>query len=130
MGFLPDWLTGFDRENFEAGQRADAANAAITRNLYEQGKIDAATLQEAENHYASGNIDPDYEIEAAFDEGLQEGAANVTAVISKPFEIAGTAVGSVLKALPWWLWIAGLAFLAFYLWPVLGPLLGARLKAK
>ena len=126
-----DWITGFDRDNYEAGLAADRANAARNAKLLEQGKISDADFRVSQERFdAAQRYDPDAEIEAAWDEGLQDGANNVTAVLSKPFEIAGTAVGSVLKALPWWLWLAAIAAGAVYFWPVIRPLVSGLAKRR
>ena len=128
MSWLPDWLTGFDREAYEAGLRADELNRARNAELLARGDITEADFQASERRFVEGQFDPDAEIERAFDQGLEEGAANVTAVVSKPFEIAGAGAGAVLKAVPWWIWLAGLGFLLFALWPVIAPTLATRRK--
>jgi hypothetical protein len=128
MAWIHRVLYGVDSE--EDQYRADQAEAALAaENLKDAERYGDAWFAQVTANAARGDLeDASGQVDAAFDEGLREGSANVTAVIRKPFEIAGTAAGSVLKAFPWWLWLAGLAALAFFLWPVLGPALGARLR--
>jgi hypothetical protein len=81
-----------------------------------------------DGHLQAGAIDVDAEIDEAFNEGLQEGAANVTSILSKPFEVAGAGILAVLKAIPFWVWLLVGAVLFFY---VGGPaLLLPMLKRK
>lgn len=125
---LTDTITGFDREAHERGLEIDRQNQARNQELADRGLITQADVIASEENFREAHFDPDSEIAAAFDEGLEEGAANVTAVVTKPIEIAGKAAGSIIGALPAWLWLVGLAALAWFAWPVLGPLLGARIK--
>ena len=122
-----DLFTGFDRENYEAGQAAERRNAEINARLHEQGRLSDADFEITQERFNAGQAyDPDAEIEAAYDEGLDEGANRISKILSKPFELVGTAVGSVLKAFPWWIWVAAIAAGIVYFWPVLRPLLKAR----
>src|SRR5687768_332239 len=125
MSLFEKWIYGVDPA--EEQRRQDALEAALAaENEKDRARYGDKWFEEAQGNLEKSKIDERAEVDQAFDEGLQEGADNVTAVISKPFEIAGTAVGSVLKAFPWWLWVAGLAVAGFYFWPVLRPLLAKR----
>ena len=127
MAWLDRILYGVDLDMEQQRQNdTDAALAAL--NEKKRAQYGDQWFEDASAQLEAGRMNVRYEVNQAFDEGLQEGADNVTAVVSKPFEIAGTAAGSVLKAFPWWLWIGGLIAAAWFLWPVLGPALGARVR--
>jgi hypothetical protein len=56
------------------------------------------------------------QIDAAFKEGLDEGAGNITGFVSGAFSFVGRALGAILLGIPIWAWaLAGLA-----LWLYLG----------
>lgn len=127
MSWIQRVLYGVDLDEEQYRQnQLDAALAA--ENAKDREKYGDAWFEEVSANLEESRIDVEAEVDREFEVGLQEGADNVTSVISKPFEIAGKAAGSVLSAFPWWIWMIGLAALAFTFWPVLGPLLGARLK--
>jgi hypothetical protein len=54
-------------------------------------------------------------LDAAADEGLNEGAANVTGFVGGVFGVVGKALGSVLKGVPFWLWLVLAAVLFVWL---------------
>ena len=117
MSWLPDWLTGFDRENYEAGVAADAQNAGLNRRLHERGRIDDATFEQVLDHDAADDInDPDAEIQYAFDEELGQRTGAVR-------DAASGGISAFMRAtfgiVPWQVWLAGLAIAAVYFWPVL-----------
>jgi hypothetical protein len=126
MSWIQRVLYGVDLD--EEQHRQDQLRAALAaENEKDREKYGDAWFEEAQRNNDSGYVsDVDGAVDQAFDEGLEEGADNVTAFVSKPFEIAGKGVGAVLAGFPWWLWIAGLAVLGFFLWPVVAPALAAR----
>ena len=102
MSFLPDWLTGFDREAYNRGLEADRKNAEITRDLEAKGLITERDYGIAQDHYAGSlDYDPDKAINGAFQEGLDTGTSNVRSVLGSPFGI----VPSLLKIVPWQVWL-------------------------
>lgn len=81
-------------------------------DLYEQAQANAA-------RGATGNVAQ--QIDAAFREGLQDGANNVTGFFGGAFDIVGKGVGAILKAVPWWIWAAAILYLLITT-GLLGPL--------
>lgn len=81
-------------------------------DLYEQAQANAA-------RGATGNVAQ--QIDAAFKEGLQDGANNVTGFFGGAFDIVGKGVGAILKAVPWWIWAAAILYLLITT-GLLGPL--------
>ena len=111
MSWLPDWLTGFDREAYEEGRRADERNRAITDNLHDRGLISDDDYAVAQQHYDdAAAYNPDQDIANAFGEGLDEGASNIRAFGGN---LVNTVVGTPLKIIPWQLWVAGGLYLAW-----------------
>lgn len=106
MSWLPDWVTGFDREAYEAGLEADKRNAEITEGLRERGRMSEEDYQVASEHYAdAAAYDPDKAINEATAEGFQDGIRNVRGtlgdILSVPFKLIPP-IG--------WVIIAGVAF--------------------
>jgi hypothetical protein len=111
------WLTSiFARGEQERGDELD-------RRLREENARDAARYGPAWEAEVERNLtreeaaygtDVDYELGEAFDEGLEEGAQNVSNAIRKPLEIAGTAVGAVVGGIPAWVWLVILAYGAWH----------------
>ena len=81
-------------------------------DLYEQAQANAA-------RGATGNVAQ--QIDAAFKEGLQDGANNVTGFFGGAFDIVGKGVGAILKGVPWWIWAAAILYLLITT-GLLGPL--------
>lgn len=132
--WLLDKLYGIDAEEQRAAELT-AANEALSARKRAEGKVTEEVYQAQLENYRrfgadglGGDAEFSDDIEAEFDAGLKEGAANVTSVLETPFKIVGTGVGAVLKSFPWWLWAGGLVAAAWLAWPFLAPLLGARLK--
>lgn len=113
MSWLPDWVTGFDRENYEAGLEADRKNAAITEDLRRRQLISEDDARTAQLHYAqSAAYDPDAAINEAFLEGLDDGADNIRGAVGGTID---TVLGTLLKTIPWQLWLIGLVVAAWKL---------------
>jgi hypothetical protein len=68
--------------------------------------------------------DVDAQINEAFNEGLDDGANNVTGFISGIFNFVGKGLGAILKAIPWWIWLGLVVYVLF----ITG--IGQRLIAK
>lgn len=128
MSWIQRVLYGVDLDETQAA--LDATNAALAaENERDRAKYGDKWFEEAQANLTANQAeesDVSGAVDQAFDEGLQEGADNVTSVISKPFQIVGAAVGSILKALPWWLWLAIIIAGAAYFRPLWAPLLKAR----
>lgn len=113
MSWLPDWLTGFDSANYQAGIDADQRNAQITEDLRRKGMITDAEAAQSDQRYADSQAyDPHGAIDQAFGQGLDEGAANIRKGIGGA---VNGIVGTPLKLIPWQLWLAGALYLAWRL---------------
>jgi hypothetical protein len=113
MSWLPNWLTGFDSANYDAGIEADRRNAQITEDLKNKGLITEAEAAQSQQRYtASENYDPYGAIDDAFSQGLDEGAANIRRTVGGA--INGIAI-TPLKIIPWQIWLAGGLYLAWRL---------------
>jgi hypothetical protein len=64
-------------------------------------------------------------VKASFVEGAKQGAGNVRNTIGSTISGTLKTIGSLL---PWQVWVILAGVAVFYLWPVIGPALGARLK--
>jgi hypothetical protein len=127
MSWIQRVLYGVDLDEEQARQdQLDAQRAA--ENEKDRAQYGDAWFAETQANDERSRIDVHAEVDQAFNEGLQEGADNITAIVSKPFEIAGKGVGAILAGFPWWLWLLGLGALAFFLWPLLAPALVTRIK--
>lgn len=103
MSWLPDWLTGFDRENYERGKAADAQNRQLTEELLEQGRIGQFEYKQAMAHYDAADAeDPDAEIDSAFNEELNDRTAAVRNFASGGINAI---FKSVFGTIPWQVWI-------------------------
>ena len=124
MSWLPDWITGYDRTAYEEGLQADAKNRALTEDLRNRGLITEQDYRAAQQHYdASAAYNPDAEITDAFDEGLNDGAANIRNTIGGAINLG---IGTPLKLIPWQVWVA----LAIYVAWRLGAFNGILAKGK
>ncbi|MGC3958107.1 MAG: hypothetical protein QM813_09275 [Verrucomicrobiota bacterium] len=61
---------------------------------------------------ATGNVDA--QIGEAFDEGLKEGAGNITGFVSGVFKFVGQAISAILLGIPLWAW--AVATLGIWAW--------------
>ncbi len=113
LQWLSDQITGFDRDEYEAGLAADARNRQLTDELKDKGLISEADYElSIKNYNDSASYDPDKEIGAAFNEGIDDGARNIR-------NFAGGAinnlVGTPLKLIPWQVWVAAGLYVAWRL---------------
>jgi hypothetical protein len=125
MSFL-SWISGYDSENAARAADADAELRAINE---ERAKtLGSAWKAQVDKNYASQpSFDPSVqqaEIGKAFDEGLDDGAKNVTGFFGGIFDVVGKGLGAILKAIPWWVWL-GLVVYFLYTTGI-----GQRLIAK
>lgn len=125
---IPDWVTGFDRENYEAGLEADRKNLELQRKLNAAGKVTDDDLAISEGRYLeSVSYDPDEEIETAFGEGIDEGADNIRGGLTSTIN---TVIGTPLKLIPWQVWLAAALYGAWRLGLLDGLLKGVLKKAR
>lgn len=126
MSFL-SYLFG-DDENAARAAEADARLRIL--NAERAKKLGAQWNDQVNRNYetqaAFGVEAQEREIDAAFDEGWQDGKKNVTGFISGTFKVIGDVLSSVLLGIPFWAW----ALAAIGVWGWLGfPGLG-KLKKK
>lgn len=103
---LLSYLYGDD----ENAQRAAEADARLRILNDERAKeLGESWKAEVDRNYATqGTFGVDAqnkEIDAAFDEGWQDGKRNVTGFVGNIFKVAGDVLGSVLLGIPFWAWI-------------------------
>jgi hypothetical protein len=131
------WVSGHDAANQAAGDAADAANQQINQQLLEQGLLTQAQYDQTVQDFQQGNAstgtdNPQQAIAGEFNAGLQEGVQNVLNAPGKVVGAVGQGAGQVLwgivKAIPWWVWIGGLA--ALFVWMGGLELLGDQLKGR
>lgn len=83
----------------------------------EQSALDRRIALERE-HLSTQRLDTadiDASLDRAADEGLTEGAGNVTGFVGGVFGVFGKAIGAVLKGVPLWLWALALVGVFVYL---------------
>ena len=113
MSWLPDWLTGFDRANYNAGLAADEKNRQLTEDLHNKGVIDDKDYKAAIDSYdAAAAYSPDAAISEDFNKGLDEGAANIRGAVGGT---VNSLISTPLKLIPWQLWVLGGLYAAFRL---------------
>ena len=105
MRFL-SYLYGDD----ENAQRAAEADARLRVLSDERAKeLGESWKAEVDRNYATqatfGVDAQNAEVDAAFDEGWQDGKRNVTGFVGNIFKVAGDVLGSVLLGIPFWAWI-------------------------
>jgi len=119
MSLLPDWLTGYDAQNADAAAAADAqlqqmnaTDYAPGGNIYDtiaanDGTAAADAAQAAQKKNAasaapSGQAAQRTQIDQAFTSTLDSQAQ---AIVGGPLAVFWATVKSILKAIPWWLWL-------------------------
>jgi len=129
MSWIPNWILGTDPEEDEArGRAADDANAALNKEMHERGLLSDDDYKTAQANIDRGRIDDaEAEIDQAFLEGLDEGAANVRSTIGGTIN---TVIGTPLKLIPWQVWLAAAIYLAFRLGLFDGLLKGVLKRSR
>jgi hypothetical protein len=113
MSLLPDWLTGYDSENAQRAADADAAlrqlnkqqaavygpdwEAQVNRDYATQQSFDLQTQRE--------------QVDTAFTDELD---ARAKSIIGGPLGVVWSTLKAILKAIPWWVWLA--AGVAVFFW--------------
>lgn len=128
MSALLDYLYGADDLQTQ-GNTLDAELAAMNQRDYGPGGryYTPANYQTTQDNLASGATgDVSAQLSDAFNEGLKDGANNVTGVVSGVFSVIGRGLSSVLLGIPVWAYaVAGLA-----VWVYLGAPGLRQLKGK
>jgi len=120
MSLISKYLWGVDLEAEQRrGQQLDADLAELNRRKLESGQYTQEEYQRAEANRlagATGNVAG--EVRSEFYAGAREGANNVLnfpgQVVGTVGQGAGQLLGGVLAAVPWWVWLGGLA--ALFVW--------------
>ena len=132
MGFW-SWVTGIDLEAEEArGAELDRIIAEQNKAAVERGVWTAEQAEIAKDHWelmTGQTANPVGQVADEFVVGAQEGFYDTAGAFSKGLNtVAGTAGTFVWRAVPWWVWLAGLGWLAWQLgW---GKVLLARITPR
>jgi hypothetical protein len=97
----------------EQTRRLNAAKAEQLARERSQAEADEWMRQvqlNQERPESAYNLDVRGELNAAAQEGLDEGKRNITGFFSGVFDLAGSVIGPILKAIPWWLWLGAGVF--------------------
>lgn len=74
-----------------------------------------ADVEENKTREGSGyGLNVNDELDAAYDEGLEEGQGNISRFVRAPFTVLGKALTGVLAGIPVWVWLLGLGALFVY----------------
>jgi len=122
MAFL-DFFTGIDSEEEQA--RQDKLDAALrAENEKDRAKYGEDWFAQASAHVDQGAI-PDVagEVDDAFWDGWQDGADNIRNGIGSTIN---TVTGSAFSVIPWQVWLAGAAYIAWQM----GAFKGLLAKVK
>lgn len=113
MGLFSKWFYGVDiDEEQERADRLDAELAALNKKRLADAKYDREQFEAAErNRLRGATPDIDGDVQAAFRDGLDEGATNIRNFLAKPLELLPV----LPKIIPWQLWLAGALYLAWRL---------------
>jgi len=119
MNFWSDTINGWflDEEELAKGDAADKANAEINRRLYEEGKMspeDYALSQEQLGNLSSERMlsDPLISPGGGFEQSLNDSLDSVRGGING---VAAGTLAALWRAIPWWVWLGGAAYLAWRL---------------
>lgn len=109
------WLYG-DTANADAAAQADAQLRELNQKKYGSSGMIQDTLSGTDG--VDVWVPPgeqEKQVNAAFQEGLNDGANNVTGFVSGAFNFIGKALGAVLLGIPIWVWLIAGAGVFFYL---------------
>lgn len=113
MAWLPNWLTGEDPEHVRRGEEAEARSRQLTEEQYRRGAISEDNYQIALEHLDTpdDNSNPEA-VQEAFDTELSARTAAV-----RDFGTGAISVGlkSTLGLIPWPVWLAAIAYVAWRL---------------
>jgi hypothetical protein len=133
MSWFLDKLYGIDEEEKRAAE-LDAANRDLLAKKHDAGKITDAIYKESLKNYDKGGLDGlggdgefSDDIDQAFLDGLDEGAANERGIFSSTIN---TLIGTPLKLIPWQVWIAAGLYVGWRLGLFDGLLKGWLKKAR
>lgn len=122
MGFFSSvgaWLGGVDLDE-EEKRAADikARDEQLQAERLAQGKINDAAYQDQlkriqEDYEQTANIRAD--VQRAGDEEYDHRLTVLSETVAAPLNVGGDIIGAILKGVPWWLWLAALAVIAWQL---------------
>jgi hypothetical protein len=111
MSWLPDWVTGFDRQNYEAGVAAEKKSQQLNEELYAQGAIGSVAHEQARKHYeADFAYDPGQEIDKAFNDELSARTGAVRGAVGGGINAI---FKSVFGSIPWQVWLGVALYIAW-----------------
>lgn len=139
MSLLDWWLNTDDLQ--KEGDAADRKLAELNARDYGEGGRIYNLIQDQSGttaaEYAQGTVQKNLQssqtgnvseqVDAAFDEGWEDGKRNVSGFIGKTFGVVGDVLTSVLKGIPWWVWALALLWFG---WPFIAPLIARKAAAK
>lgn len=111
------WGINVDKEK-KLSEELDKKLAELNAQAYQTGKWDLETYQAAEMRREAMRDNPDYDpnLWPDFWAGAQEGAAHMADTAAGAVRgTLDTAAGLVWRAVPWWVWLAGLIYLAWWM---------------
>lgn len=118
-GKVGKWLWGIDVDaEQERSRQLDEQIAAQNARAYQTGKWDLETYQAAEYRREAMRDNPDYapnlwpDFWAGAAEGAERIAETATGAVRGTLD---TAAGLIWRAVPWWVWLAGLIYLAWWM---------------
>jgi hypothetical protein len=118
-GKVGKWLWGIDVDaEAERSKRLDEQIAQQNARAYTEGKWDLETYQAAEARREAMKVNPNYDpnLWPDFWAGAQEGAAQMADTAAGAVRgTLNTAAGWFGRAIPWWVWLAGLIYLAWWM---------------
>lgn len=107
------WALGVDLEQEQANiEAADAGNGALNRQAWEDGRWTDQEYDEARQRMEDGKIDVVAEVGEEWWAGYNDAADNLTGGLRRGL---AEPVNLVLRALPWWVWVALVAWVAWQL---------------
>lgn len=110
-GDLWDVLTGKSQAESDA---ADARLKKLNDEKYARGEWTREQYDTAEGHRVSSAIDAKAQVAADFNAGAMEGLGNVADTVRTAANgVAETAGGFVWRAVPWWVWLLVLGYVAW-----------------
>jgi len=111
------WTDLWDVLTGKAQAESDAADAKLKKlndDKYARGEWTREQYDTAENHRVTGAVDAQAQVAADFKAGAVEGLGNVADTVrSAANGVAETAGGFVWKAVPWWVWVLALGYVAW-----------------
>ena len=112
MSFLPDWLTGYDRDNAARAADSDAVRQRLNEEKLAAGSWTLAQYQQAAQQMTDSQFDADAQIAGAFTE---EWNARRDALTAGASSFLSGALKDIWRAVPLAVWLLLAAGLFFWL---------------